>query len=156
MAFGGDLEPIIGHGTTLEVGDGGDPIQIFLPLAQVVSITPQPFSLEMVDTSTIQSPGNSQQWIPGKVQTGQLQFVGHLLLKEEKYNNLLADLKAGTLRDFRLVFPDGEQSTDADPDLNTFWEFSAYVSQFAPSIPLADRATVSISLQPNEETTINT
>jgi len=156
MAFGGNIEPIIGYGMSLEVGDGGTPVEIFLPIAEIISITPQPQSLEMVDAKTITSPGNTEQWIPGKVQTGQLTFASNLLLKDEKLNNLIADLKTGTLRNFRLIFPDGDQSQDADSRLNTFWEFSAYVIQFAPTTPLADRATASIVLQPNEETVITT
>lgn len=156
MAFGGDLEPVVGGGTVLERGDGGDPIETFFPIAHVISLSGPGMELQTHDASTITSPLNHVQYIPGQVKGGVVSLGVNFLPKDDSQLGLISDLKLGSLRKFRLVFPDGEQSADNDPLLNTVWAFAAYVKAFSPSIQLTDRITASISLELDGEVNIQT
>lgn len=146
MAFGGDLEPVAGIGTILERGDGGDPIETFFPIAQVISLAGPGMELQTHDASTITSPANHVQSVAGQVKGGTVTLGVNFLPKDNSQLGLISDLKLGDLRNFRLVFPDGEQSADNDPLLNSVWAFAAYVKNFSPSVQLTDRITASISL----------
>ena len=152
MAFGGNLEPVAGLGTILERGDGGDPIETFFPIAHVFNLTGPGLKLNTVDNSTITSPGQTITYLNTQVDSGEISLSVNFLPKDDSQLGLILDLKTGALRNFKLVFPDGEQSEDNDPLLNSRWEFAAYVTAFSPSAQLSDRLTANISLQLSGET----
>lgn len=154
MAFGGNLNPVAGLGTTLDRGDGGDPIEIFYSIAEVISLSGPSMAQATIDASTITSPANHVQYIPGQVKGGRVTLGVNFLPKDTSHLGLISDLKSGALRNFRLVFPDGVQSSDSDESLNSVWEFAAYVTGFNPSVQLTDRITASIGLTLDGEAVI--
>ena len=147
MVFGGEFNPIVGMGTLLQRGDGGDPLELFQSVAHVISIGGIDLQLDVIEASTIQSAQNHEEFIPGIVKPGSVSFSVHLIPKEETHVGLINDLQNKALRNFRLILPDGDQSVDQDDNLNTFWEFAGYVTKFGINSSIDDSTKASIEVK---------
>lgn len=131
----------IGAGTLLNRGDGNAP-EAFTTVGEVNNIKGPSLSRDMKEATNMSSPGAApntrEEVIPGVIRTGTVDFEVNYVRGNNQQSGLIADLKAGTLRNFQIVFPD-------DPTNPVL--FAAYVQKSEFTTPVADKRILSVSLK---------
>jgi len=133
----GTTNAMIGYGTLLKRGDGANP-ENFTTVAEVLSCTGPNLSLNIVDATHMESPGYTQEFLPGLIDPGTITLNCAFVPSDTSQSNLMSDLKNRTKRNFQMVFPD---------PTNTTWGFAGYVVGWAVTAPINDRLTADISIK---------
>lgn len=140
----------IGQGTLLQRGDGGG-TEIFTTIAEVLSIAGPSLSRDVIDVTTMDSPGEWREFIAGLKDGGEITFdviydpvdptiePGAGLLSEFA----LASGSAAT--NYQLVFPDPGATT---------WTFPAILTGFETNEVIDDKVTASVTLKISGEPTL--
>jgi len=140
---------IAAFGTQLQIGDGATPTEGFTTIAGVRDINGPNMSAETIDAKAHDSPGAWGEMIPSFLNAGEVTFDIAYDPAEPTHmdgaGGLRNDFKNRTLRNFKLIYTDTGASEDA---------FSAYITAFGPSAPLADLLTASITLTLSGEPTL--
>lgn len=134
----------IGYGTLLKRGNGASP-EVFTPVAEITSITPPQAESDDVEVTHMESPGRTKEYIAGMVEAGEAAFKGNWIPGNATQDHLvgvLADQKAGTVRNWQIVVPPG---TAAPAGLT--WSFSGYVKKFNPDISVSDKLSFDASIK---------
>lgn len=135
-----ETQAFIGYGTLVQRGDGAVP-EVFTTIAEVTNVEPPDDQTEMVEVTHMESPGRYRERIPGLQDGGEFSCTINFLPSHATHNattGLLKDKQARTKRNYRIVFPDG---------LNTTASFAAYVMGFKPSAPVDGAVTADVSFQ---------
>lgn len=131
---------IAGPGFLIQKGDGGAP-ESFTTIAEVLDIKGPALKVDTVDVTNQSSPGRYEEVIATIRRSGEVTFDCNFIPSNGTQNaatGLLADLNSKVLRNFRILNNDG---------VPTKWSFSAFVTGFNPSYPVAGVAKCSITLK---------
>src|SRR5262245_14939125 len=93
-------------GTQLQSGDGGSP-ETFALIPEIKSITGPGMTAEELDATSHDTPDAFRDWKQGLKDWGTLSFALQWIPANAKHKLLFADYKAGTERNYKLIFPDG-------------------------------------------------
>jgi len=107
-------------GTQLQRGDGADP-ENFATVAKINNISGPNFSLDIDDTTDLDSPGGWEEVIPTILRSGEVVLDLSFLPDNTSQLGLIEDMFGRILRNFQMIFPDTAATT---------WLFSAYVVGF--------------------------
>lgn len=140
------MSEIAAKGTQFQIGDGGGP-ETFTTIAQVRDITGPGLSVDTIDTSHHATTNGWRTKLAGLKDGGdvglELLFDPAETTHGDVSGGLLDDMNAGTLRNFKIIFPD----TGA-----TEWDIAGIVTGFEPSAPhdgaLTASVTIAVSGQP--------
>lgn len=92
-------------GTILKRGDGGGP-ETFTTIGEQTKITGPNYSQTLTEVTSHDSPSFFEEWIAGKRAAGEVSIEGNYLTGAAPQQvGLLADLAAGTKRNFQLSRP---------------------------------------------------
>ena len=94
----------LGYGTCLEMGDGADP-EVFTEIAEIQSFNGPDEQVNMVEVTHLKSAGAAREFLPGLLDSGQLQFDAHLLTDDPTHDattGYVSKFKARTEANFRL------------------------------------------------------
>jgi hypothetical protein len=126
------------HGTLLKIGDGGTPTESFASIAELADITAPPLSRTMHEARS-----QTQPWVErvaGMLDAGECTMALNFIPTDSTHNDdtgLIADLVAGTLRNFQLWFPDSGPKK---------WGFAAYISAVQATAPVDGLLTADVTL----------
>lgn len=128
-------------GTKLQRGDGGGP-EVFTTIAEVRDLKAPSESVEAVNVTHQDSPAAefiSNNIVDGGEVTFGINFIG----SNAQHQGLRADLRAGTLRNFKLLVND--KTLDVD---KTTISFSGIVTNFdGPEAPVSGHYTANITVK---------
>ena len=139
---------IAAFGTLLKIGDGGSPTESFTTIAEVTDISGPELGLDTEDITNHSSTGGWEEVIPTILRSGEVSFeinYDPAGATHDASTGLIADMVAKTKRNFQLIFPDTGTTT---------WSFSAYVTKFAPSEPVAGKLAASVGLKISGQPTL--
>lgn len=135
-------------GTLLKIGDGGG-TEVFTTIAEVKDFKVPGESMGTVEVTNHDSVAS--EFIANKVLTikeitASLNFIG----SNAQHQQLRTDMRAGTLRNFKVVLND--KTAEAD---RTTVSFAAIITDFdGPEAPVAGSYAASITLKPSGLSTI--
>jgi len=141
------MTDVAAYGTQLKLGDGASP-EVFTVIAQVTSIGGPNLEMDALDVTAHDSTAGWREFIGGLLSGGEVSLeinydpVGGT---HDASTGLIAELEGRTISNYQLVFPDAATTT---------WEFTALVTRFSPSAPVADKLTASITLQVSGQPTL--
>jgi predicted secreted protein len=116
----------VAKGTVLKVGDGGG-TEVFTAIGEGINIVGPNYSQSPVEVTNHDSPNYFSEYIAGKRSAGEVTIEANYIVgATPKQVGLLADLVAGTKRNFQLVRPTGTTETVA---------FSAFVKSIVVDHP---------------------
>lgn len=141
-------DAISSFATKVQIGDGGDP-ESFVDIAELMDIDGPGLSQETEDATTHNSVNRWVDKIVTVKDGGQITFDIAYLPTESTHDGstgLLKDYNDGTLRNFKVIFPNSAQTT---------WTVSAYVVGYNPTMPVRGVLTASITLEVSGEPTLN-
>ena len=125
-----------GLGTLLQRGNGASP-EVFTTIPKVRNVKGPPLETSMLDTTALDTTGGYETMIPSLKKPGVVTLELDFMPNDANHQALLGDFVSGVLRDFQIIWPDGE----------TIWSFSAYVSKWEPSAAPEAVLTAAVSLQ---------
>lgn len=134
-------------GTLLKIGDGGG-TEVFTTIAEVKDISGPELSLNVADVTNHSSTGGWKEKLGTILDGGTVKFDVNFIptaATQGVSSGLLLDLGNRTKRNFKIVFPDGS---------NTTWTVSALVVAFTPASPVDGAMTASITLDITGQPTI--
>lgn len=134
----------IGYGAILRYYNGSG----YTVVAERVDISGPSFSREAVDATHMDSPNGWMEFIAGLKDGGEISFEGNHLPADASQNasaGVLSLFVSGALTNWQLVFPDAGATT---------WTFPGIVTGFEPSLPNADKASLSVTLKLSGEPTL--
>jgi predicted secreted protein len=108
----------IGFGTLLEIEKAGTP-DTYDTIGGITSLKPPGVSAEVIDRTTMQSPGKTKQKMGGLKDWGQVSVNINYDPADSGHAALMAAV--GETKNFRIVFPDGSK-----------WKVAAVASNFEP------------------------
>ena len=132
------VDPEWGHGTRLERGDG-EIEETFFKIARVADISGPCIEVDQDEFTDHDSPDGWEEIIPTVLRSGEVTFDLSWIPENMGHINVVKDLVERKKRNWRLVFPDTN---------NTTWSFAAYVVGFDPEFPPEERIQASVTLKP--------
>jgi len=133
-----------GQGTKLQRGDG-EAEETFEDIARVSNISGPSLSLDTEDVTDHSSINGWEEIIPTILRSGEVSLDLNFVPTETTQTDLIVDMLARTLRNFRLVFPDQQ---------STVWSFKAYVTGFESEEPSDGVLTATATLKVTGEPTM--
>lgn len=129
-------------GTTLKIGDGTTPTEVFALIAEQTTIDGPNTSVPTIDVTSHES--TAAEFIAGMPDNGEVTFEGLFVGTDSQQQQLWTDRTAGTLRNFEMEFPDNAGANA------TKFEFAAIVTALnfsagGVSDPLRISGTLKIS-----------
>lgn len=126
-----------GYGTLMKIGDGAMP-EVFTTIAEVKDISGPSLSMDTIDVTNQSSTGAWEETIKSILRSGEVTFDVNFLGDATQWTTtgLLSKFTARTTTNFQLVWTNSKQVA-----------FSALVTGFAPSAPVGDALTASITLK---------
>lgn len=110
---------IWGIGTKLMVGDGSDPEE-FVPVGKITNISPPGITVDIQDSTTLDSEDGYEEKIPTIIRNGDGTLTCNFDPEDEDQKNFLTYLQTRAKKNFRILFPDGEN----------YYQFAAYVTGY--------------------------
>ena len=133
------------HGTIIQIGDGAG-TENFTNVAEVKDVSGPDFLRELHDASA--QTDTDVHYVPGMRKVGEISFPLNFIptnATQDVNTGLLKDHRDGTLRNFKMIFPDIG---------NTEWLFPCYVKSFAPAAPNDGLLEGEVTLQPSGTPTL--
>lgn len=134
-------------GTYLKIGNGGTP-ESFTTIAEVLDIEGPELELDTEEVTSHSSTGGWEEFVGTILRSGEVSFEVNYVPTHATHDastGLIADMKARTLRNFQLIFPDGSSTT---------WSFAAYVTGMNPSAPVSGKLGAEITLKISGQPTL--
>lgn len=107
----GDGTGTITARTVTATASGTDGTEVFTNVAEVKSISGPNTQTATVDTTHMESPDNTREFLPTLIDPGDLSFNVNFLPGNATHQGLRADQKARTRRNWKLVFTDAAATT---------------------------------------------
>ena len=98
----------IGYGSLFQINQGGSP-EDWLTLAETKSLTLPPLERDVISAGHECAPEEDKEYLPGLVDGGEISVTLNFTFAH--YQLLLAELEETTIRQRRIVFPDGSWFT---------------------------------------------
>lgn len=118
--------PRIGYGSTIAFGDGASPIENFTIVGEVVDLTPPAGSAESPETTYLQSPQKTKEYIGGAIDAGKMSFAIRWDPTDAGHKAVRA--KLGVKGNWQIGYPDAAGNPGAATDT-----FAAVLMGFKPS-----------------------
>jgi len=128
---------IAAFGAVLQVGDGATP-ENFTDIPELRDIVGPALSSDVADVTNHGSPAGMEEAVPTILRTGDVTFTVGYVPTGAVHDQLLADWKAKSLRNFKLIYADAG---------TTEWPFAAYVTGFTPNNPVGGDITANLTLK---------
>ena len=132
---------ISAFGTILQVGDGGDPTELFTGIAEIHDFSGPGISLNIIEATHQLSPDAMREFVAGLKDLTELSFEIGFVPTEATHSlstGFLKDWSDRTRRNYRIVFPDTAATT---------WAVSGFVTGFDISAPLEDMLTAAVTIK---------
>jgi hypothetical protein len=126
----------IGYQTFLQRGDGAAP-ENFNNIIEITSIKGPGAKVDMKDATSMSSPSQTKECIPGLEDPGQVQLTANWVPGDPQHALILADKSNKTLKNWKIVLP---------AQIGKTWSFAGYVSAFEPDYPLDDKIVTTITI----------
>lgn len=128
-------------GTKLQVGNGGGP-ETFTTIAEVLDVKAPNESQNTIEVTSHDSTA-AEFIAEGIVDGGEVTFGLNFIGSNPQHQGLRADLRNGTLRNFKLLIPD--KTLDAD---KTTFSFSGIVTAFdGPEAPVRGKLQANVTIK---------
>lgn len=124
-----------GFGTLFGVGDGATP-EVFTNLAEVLDLNAPNETTDKIETSHMQSPDNSKEFIPGLTDGGETSFDINFLPGVSDDAAIQALRHPTGNQNFRITYPNGAK-----------WVFSGFLAGYAPKAPVNDRMRATVTFK---------
>lgn len=109
---------------------------VYEVLGNIKSISGPSSTRETVDTTTFDSTAGYREFIPSLRDAGDLAFTMNFV--QATYTLMKADFESDTIRSYRIVLPDAN---------NTTFEFDGYITDLPVEVPLDDVISSDISIK---------
>lgn len=137
MSYGAGSSSVPVQGLLIQMGNGSSP-ETFTTVANISKMT-EPFKAKVVDVTNVSNIWMQQ--IPTTLAIGDLALDLFWVMEDPTLNNSVLGLRYAfankVLKDVRIIYPDGNLSTDA---------FQAYVTQYSVTGAVNGVFTASIIL----------
>jgi hypothetical protein len=111
-------DAIVTNGSTLQVGDGATPTEAFAAIAEIVTMEPPAGEASEVEVTHLTSP--AKEFRAGLADYGSGTATLNLIPGDSSQEQLEDDAADGTVRNYRIMFPDGTNGR----------AFAAFISSF--------------------------
>lgn len=140
-------EARIGHGTLFEILGmvGSPPAPGWVRVAEVVSVTPPSLARDAVDATHTESPEKWREFIPGLRDGGEASIEMNFIPAGAGTERILQSFNSDDVASCRIIFPDGD--ADASPITATVWEFSGFITGFAPEAPVDGKMSATVTVK---------
>ena len=132
-------------GTQLQRGNGEEVSETFTTVAKINNISGPSFSLDIDDTTDLDSPGGWEEVIPTILRSGEVSLDLSFLPDNTSQMGLVEDMFNRLLRNFQMIFPNTAATT---------WSFSAYVVGFELDVPTESKLGATMTLKISGQPTI--
>ena len=122
-------------GTLIQQGNGATP-EVFTTIAEVVDFSDSGVTREFVDTTHMESPDDTREFLPVLKTAGPVTFNVNLL--PATHVVLLNDINNATERNYQVVFSDVAETT---------WGFTAIVETCVVSGAVGDKLKAAVTLR---------
>jgi hypothetical protein len=107
-------QAVIGWGTQVQYGDGGDP-ETFANFHEVTTADPPDEQTDEPEATHFESPSRTKEYVQGMIDSGEFTFeLNWLPDVYADHQQLVTDKAAGTRRNYRIVLP-GSMETITTP-----------------------------------------
>ncbi len=96
-------------GLKLKMGDGASPTEMFTTIGEVTNVSGPDESTDSIEVTSFDSL--AKEFVSALADSGQVQFDMNFVGVDAKQQALRADLRAGTLRNFKIIIPDDAVET---------------------------------------------
>lgn len=128
-------DAILGYGTLFQTSDGNSPA-IWSTVAEVISISPPAPSRDNIELSHENGPNEWRENMPGLKSPGEVKMEFNFVPGADTYDDLFAEMNDQTIRNRRIVFPNG-----------AILGFSAFLTNLEPSTPIDTQITAAATFQ---------
>jgi len=135
----GDGSGTITARTVTATSGGTDGAEVFTNVAEVVNISLNGRSLDLIDATHMESPNTHKEYIPSLLDSGEVQFDLNFLPGTAAQYGIETDRANRTKRNFKLVW-----TNSTSP--NTY-SFSGYVTAFDAQASIDDKLTGSATIK---------
>ena len=128
-------------GLLFQRGDGATPTEAFNTIGEVLDVSGGiSLTRAFEDATNMESPDGYREYIPSLKDMGEITFQVNAVYSDAQQNNLVADLEAGTLRNFRVILP---------ASIGKRWEGAAYVASVGHPKTVSGKLVRDVSLRPS-------
>jgi hypothetical protein len=132
-------------GVMLKRGDGGG-TEVFTTIAEITNLSGPAETVEQLDATSFDS--TAKEYVAALADSGEVTFTMNLVGENAQQQGLRTDLRAGTLRNFKLVIKDRPLEANC-----TTCSFSALVTELSPDFGgvdslISQSCTLKVSGQP--------
>jgi len=120
------------------LASGANGGEAFTTISEVTNVSFSGLKLDFAEATSMDSVNAFKERIATLKDAGTLTFDINFIPNSANQQLITTDFKNRALRNFQLVY------TDTSP---TTWTFAAYISQFAPSIPVDGKVSANVVLQ---------
>jgi hypothetical protein len=139
---------MLGYGSTFEIVSDSSP-DVYVAMAEVISITPPSSVLDQIDVTHMQSPDRRREFISGLIDGGECSFDMNFIPGSTSDDRLfeLLNLPVGSTRrrSSRISFPNG-----------VTWTFDAELTGYEPTVPFDDKMTATVTFKVTGSLTVGT
>jgi len=126
----------LGIGTQLKIGDGGSP-ETFTLIPNCLDINGPSESVDLVETTSMDSANQTRTYIPGLKNTGEISFDLNWVPENAVHQQLKSDFDARVTRNFQMILP--------NPGASVF-AFAGIITSFGVTDPVAGVVTRSVTI----------
>lgn len=120
------------------LASGTEGTEVFTTIAEITNISGPGIKMDLIDATHMQSPNAFREYIPSLLDGTEISFDLNYLPGDDNQGGLRADQLARAKRNFRVVWTDTDNSTDA---------FSGYVTDFTPTAKIDDKLSASATIK---------
>lgn len=129
----------IGHGTTFQINTTtNNSPDMWVTIAEVVSVTPPSLSRDAIDATHSTSPNKWREFIPGLRDGGEVTLEVNFIPSGVGTSTILATFTSDDKVNARINFPDSPVTT---------WEFLAFITAFEPDAPFDDKMSATVTFK---------
>lgn len=143
-----ESEAMLGYGTRVFIESPDSPNDsppTFLEMAEVFNATPPNAEVDDVEVTHNTSPNRTREYIAGLIEPGEASFEMNFIPGSVSDLTLQSLKISGTRVRTRYLFPN-----------NVYWEFSATVKGYEPSVETADKMTATVTMKVSGDTATGT
>ena len=136
----------IGHGILLQRNDGDSPDD-WETLAEVRDVNGPNMTQDTPDASHMLSPGRFREFISGMKDGGEGSATLAYVPGGATLASLVGDFNGKEAVEYRILFPDGTNSTPTNLVYDTAWRFDGIINNLSPAMPLDDSMTLDVTIK---------
>ncbi len=139
---------LLGYGSVFEIEDDNSP-GLFVPMAEVISITPPSAKLDQIDVTHMTSPSRRREFISGLIDSGEasfdMNFVPGSTADDRLFALLTLPVGVSRSRNLRISYPNG-----------VTWSFTGELTGYEPTVPVGDKMTAKVTFKVSGDLSVGT